>query len=107
MNTQVRKLAAGGLVALALASTIVTSSTPASAQYYHRYHHGRGFGGPIGLGILGGLAAGMIAGAVAAPHYAPPPPYPYAPDPQCYVAQQPVYDQWGQFAGYGPAEVCD
>ncbi|MBV9636591.1 MAG: hypothetical protein JO163_10395 [Methylobacteriaceae bacterium] len=109
MNTTFKKLVAGALVAATLVGTVAVSSESASAQGW-RYRRG-GWGGPLAAGIIGGLALGAIAGAATAPYYGPgygPGPYGpgYGPDPGCYYRRGPIYDQWGNFAGYGPVAVC-
>ncbi len=106
MNTTLKKLATGGIVAVALAGTAIVASAPAEAQYYHR-GYGYGYGAPLAAGLLGGLAAGAIVGAATAPYYAGPPAYAYGPGPGCYWVRGPVYDQWGRFAGYRPTQVCN
>jgi len=117
MNTTLRRLATGGLVALTLAGTVVIPTAPAFAQCYgyhcgwYGHRHGRGWGVPLAAGIIGGLAVGAIAaGAATAPPpppvYGPGGPY-YGPPGQCYYAPRPVYDQWGNYAGTRPTEVCE
>jgi hypothetical protein len=92
MNTTCKKLIAGGLVALTMGAAVAASSTPAAAYWPH-HHWGAGafFGGLIGGLAVGALAAGAAAG-------------PYG---DCYVTRQPVYDDYGNFMGYRPAQVCD
>jgi hypothetical protein len=61
--------------------------------------------------LFGGLAAGaivggaIVAGARAPVYAAPPPPPPAYVD--CGYARRPVFDQWGNFAGYRYIRVCD
>jgi hypothetical protein len=84
------------LAASTLGVTIASTSTPASAQ--------GGFGWGLGAGLLGGFAIGALA---TRPYY--PPPYAYGPypPPGCYVQQRPVYDPYGNFAGYRPVRICN
>jgi hypothetical protein len=61
--------------------------------------------------LFGGFAAGaLVGGALASgPRYAAPPPV-YAAPPvvvDCGYERRPVYDQWGNFAGYRHFRVCD
>jgi hypothetical protein len=61
--------------------------------------------------LFGGLAAGAIvggalaAGARAPVYAAPPPPPPVYVD--CGYERRPVFDRWGNFAGYRYVRVCD
>ncbi|PNG27176.1 hypothetical protein CR492_03535, partial [Methylocella silvestris] len=57
---------------------------------------GWGWGGPAAVGIASGLALGALAGSAG-------PAYGYG---GCYLQNQPVYDSWGQFAGYQRVRVC-
>jgi len=67
-----------------------------------------------GAALLGGFAAGaLVGGAIAsAPRYYAPPPAVYvAPPPPPYYAdcgyqRRPVYDSWGNFAGYRYMRLC-
>ncbi|WP_460452448.1 hypothetical protein [Alsobacter sp. SYSU BS001988] len=108
-STTIRALCAVGLT---LATAAVATSTEASAR------NGRN------AALFGGLAAGAIAGGViangnrafAAPVYGAPA-YGYygaltyyaAPAyvRSCYRERQPVYDDWGDLAGYRVVRVCD
>jgi hypothetical protein len=98
-----------------VAASIATSATPAEAGYYRHWHPGygwysggyyrhgwygghRNWGGAAAAGVLGGLALGALAGATYA--YGP---YYYG---ACSWQNRPVYDSWGNFAGYAPVKVC-
>ena len=87
----VRKTVTAGLAALTLGTATIAASSPAEAWW--RY----GWGAPVAAGVLGGLAAGAIIGSAARP-------YGYGPGP-C-VRRRPVYDGYGNFAGYRPVRVC-
>ena len=91
--TPIRKILTGGLAALTLGMTVAATATPADAQWrggwgggWGGYHRGWGGPGPWAAGAIGGLALGAIA-AGAYNGYG------------C-VANQPVYDNWGNFVGY-------
>lgn len=96
MTSSLKKALVGGLAALTLGVTIAATPVPASAQ--------GGFGWGLGAGLLGGFAIGALA---TRPYY--PPPYAYGPypPPGCYVQQRPVYDPYGNFAGYRPVRICN
>ena len=105
--TRIRKILTGGLAALTISATIAATSTPAAAfggwGYGGGWHgggwHGGGWGpGALAAGAIGGLALGAVA-AGAAGAYGPG--YGYG----C-VANQPVYDPYGNFAGYRRARVA-
>ncbi len=89
----VRKTVTAGLAALTLGTATVAASSPAEAWW--RY----GWGAPVAAGVLGGLAAGAIIGSAARP-------YGYGPGPYPCVRRRPVYDGYGNFAGYRPVRVC-
>ena len=100
--TRIRKTITAGLAALTLGATIAATATPADAFGRHGWGgrggyaygggwggHRRGWGGGPGpwvAGAIGGLALGAVA-AGAYNNYG------------C-VANQPVYDDWGNFVGY-------
>lgn len=107
-----KSLASAALVALTLASSAFGTSTEAAAR------NGRN------AALFGGLAAGALVGsafagssrAYATPAYGAPaygyygrPAYYAAPvyAPSCYRERQPVYDDWGDLAGYRVVRVCD
>ena len=134
MTRLFRNLAAGclvGAVTLAAAAPVSAAPPVAPAQllqaqsgasvekvYYRRVYRGgprayrRGPGPAVGLGVAAGVLGvlGAAAAASAAPAYGYPaygyPVYgaPYAP--ACYIARQPMYDGWGNFAGYQRVRVC-
>ncbi|RFB79472.1 hypothetical protein DYH55_11075 [Methylovirgula sp. 4M-Z18] len=78
------------------------SATPAAAWWRHG---GWGWGGPaIAAGVLGGLVVGSAI-ANSRPYYGPGPGYYY--DGPCHPARTPVYDGYGNFAGYRVVRVCE
>jgi len=108
-KVQVRRRAGGGRV---------VGAAPYRGGYYRGgYYRGRGglsTGAAVGLGV--GAAALGILGAAAAANAAPS--YYYAPAPVyggygyggyggCYIARQPVYDDWGNYIGSQRVRVCD
>jgi hypothetical protein len=113
MTSKLRKAAIGALAALSLGVGVTATATPSAAQgwreggrwhggYWNRgygWHGGYGWGAPAAAGILGGLALGAIAGSgysYGGPAY-------YG---GCSWQNRPVYDSWGNFAGYAPVQVC-
>ena len=106
--TRIRKTITAGLAALTLGATVAATATPADAFGRHGWGgrggyayggswggHRRGWGGGPGpwvAGAIGGLALGAVA-AGAYNNYG------------C-VANQPVYDDWGQFVGYQRVRVA-
>ena len=102
----VRKTAIAGLAALTLGVGVAGSAAPAAAWYRG------GWGGPVAAGVIGGLAAGAIIGSATHPYgygYGPGY-YGYAPEPvynPCYASRRPVYDAYGNFAGYRVVRVCN
>ncbi len=93
--TAVKKTVAAGLAALTLGTATIATSSPAEAWW--RY----GWGAPVAAGVLGGLAAGAIIGSAVRPYgYGP-----YGYGAPC-VRRRPVYDAYGNFAGYRPVRVC-
>ena len=105
--TLVKKSLTAGLAAVTLAGSLAASSAPAAAWGH------RGWGGPFAAGVIGGLATGAIIGSVARPAYGYGygyPAYGYGPEPvydPCYVTRRPVYDGYGDFAGYRRVRVCN
>lgn len=91
----VKKTIAAGLAALTLGTATIASSSPAEAWW--RY----GWGAPVAAGVLGGLAAGAIIGGAVRPYG-----YGYGPGPNPCIRRRPVYDGYGNFAGYRPVRVC-
>ena len=100
---------AAGLALATLSSGLVATATPAAA---------RGWGAPFAGGLIGGLAAGAIIGSATrpaygygyAPSYGYAPAYGYDPVPvyeSCYRGRRPVYDAYGEFAGYRSVRVCN
>ena len=104
--TTIRKTITAGLAALTLGAAVAATATPADAfgrhgwggrggyAYGGGWGHRRGWGGPGPwvAGAIGGLALGAVA-AGAYNNYG------------C-VANQPVYDDWGQFVGYQRVRVA-
>src|SRR5208283_5136763 len=97
----------------------VLASTPASAWYrrYGWYGGGWGWGAPAIAAIgLGALAVGAVAaGAGPYPYYGGcgyygscgyPAAYGYAYPARFCVVRSPVYDDWGNFAGYQRMRVA-
>ncbi|MBV8567372.1 MAG: hypothetical protein JO366_19820 [Methylobacteriaceae bacterium] len=84
-----KKTVAASLAALTLAFGIAASSTPASAFWKKP-------GGAFVGGLIGGLALGAIAAGAAASE-----------EGDCYVTRQRVYDDYGNFMGYRPVQVCN
>lgn len=100
------------VTALSLGSALTISAPPASARD----------AGPVIAGALGGFAAGAIIGN-AMGHGGSYPAYSrgyyeggyypgheyYAPvyARTCYLERRPIYDSWGDFAGYRRIRVCD
>jgi hypothetical protein len=102
--TRIRKFLTVGVAALTLGATAL-SATPASAQWRHHggwggggWHRGGGWGAPAAAGVIGGLALGAIAAGAANGGY-------YGGGYGC-VANQPVYDDWGNFVGYQRVRVA-
>ncbi len=111
MTRMLRKAAIGAVAALTLGAGATTATTPSMAQGWHGgywrggywrggswYGSGWGWGGPVAAGVLGGLAVGALVGSA----YAYGPAY-YG---RCYWQNRPIYDGWGNFAGYQPVQVC-
>jgi hypothetical protein len=111
MTSKLRKAGIGALAALTLGAGLTATATPSASQGWrgYRWHNGywyRGYGwrggygrgAPVATGIIGGLALGALAGAA----------YPYGPAYYggCYWQNRPVYDSWGNFAGYAPVQAC-
>ena len=114
MSILIKKTVIASLAALTLGIAAVSAASPAAAAgpayyghggyhggYHGGWHGGRGWGPAVGLGIIGGLAAGAIV-ASQAPYYGAPAYY----DDGC-IRYRPVYDQWGQYMGRRPVNVCE
>jgi hypothetical protein len=115
MRSTIRKALIGALAASTFGAGVVTAATPSYAQgwrggwsggwrgsYWGRcwgwgcgYHN---WGGAVAAGVAGGVALGALAGAAVS--YGP---YYYG---SCAWQNRPVYDSWGNFAGYAPVHVC-
>ncbi len=93
MRTSLKKSIAVSLAALMLASSLAVSATPAAAFPMGPHHHfggfGWGLGVGLGLGVLGGIAASQPA-------------YGY----NSCVRYRPTYDQWGNYLGRQPINIC-
>ncbi|HMF06414.1 MAG TPA: hypothetical protein VKE72_05315 [Methylocella sp.] len=114
MTGKVRKALIGALAAWTFAAGVMTGATPTLAGGWHGGWYGgwRGgywggcgwgcgynnWGGAVAAGVVGGLALGALAGAAIS--YGP---YYYG---SCSWQNRPVYDSWGNFAGYAPVQVC-
>jgi hypothetical protein len=115
MTTKLRKAAVGALAALTIGAGLAATATPSAAQgwrggggyrwhtgYWHRgygWGGGYGWGEPLAVGAIGGFTLGALTGAA----------YAYGPayyGGGCYLQNRPVYDSWGNFAGYSPVQVC-
>lgn len=117
MTIKSSKAMIGTLAALTFAAGLMAAAPPAAAQrwrggydrwhagYWHRghgWHGGYGgyydWGGPVAAAFTGGFAYGALAGSA----YAYGPAY-YG---GCFWQNRPVYDAWGNFAGYAPVQAC-
>jgi hypothetical protein len=110
MTSTLRKAGIGAFAALTLGAGITAIATPSAAQGWrvgYRWHTGywypeygwrNGYSWGMPIGIVGGFAAGALADAA----------YPYGPVYYggCYWQNRPVYDSWGNFAGYVPVQAC-
>jgi len=107
MRSTIRKVLIGALAASTFGAGVATAATPSFAQGWRGGYWGRcwglgcgyhNWGGAVAAGVAGGLAAGALAGAAIS--YGP---YYYG---SCAWQNRPVYDSWGNFAGYAPVQVC-
>jgi len=113
MTIRLKKAALSALAALTLGAAVTVTATPSAAQNWrgtYRWHAGYWYGGngwgggfygwgvPVAAAVIGGLAVGALAA----------PAYPYGPVYYggCYWQNRPVYDSWGNFAGYAPVQAC-
>jgi hypothetical protein len=129
MGKVINRTLIASLAVLTIGLGVAASATPATADPWHGggggYHgggwhggggyrgggwHGGGWGGrggygygygndwgpAVGLGIVGGLAAGAMIASQA----------PYYGGDDCYQ-YRPIYDQWGQYMGRRPVDVCN
>lgn len=106
MKDRLAKTVAGGLIALAIGAAPLAGATPAAAGDP---------GAAIAAGI-GGFALGALAGSAArpapppyygAPAYYPAPVYEAPPPYRCWRERRPVFDEFGEVAGYRPTRVCE
>ncbi len=120
MTCVLRKAAIGAIAALSLAAVTATP-TPAAAQgWYGNGWHGAGWygggwgsrriywggrwgwgwnwgwGAPVAAGVITGLAAGALSRSAYGTGY-------YG---HCRVQNRPTFDDWGNFVGYVPVQVC-
>jgi hypothetical protein len=84
-----RKILIVGVALATVGTTVAATSAPASA---------RGFG--FGWGVAG-VATGLAVAAAATPYYYGG--YGYG----CYLARQPIYDDYGNYLGSRRIRVCD
>jgi len=103
MPSKLKKATAGATVALVLAAGVLASTaTSADARRWRagpRWHAGYWYGGSGWYGGYGWgapVAAGFVGGLALCPVY-------YG---GCGWQDRPVYDAWGNFAGYAPVQVC-
>jgi hypothetical protein len=112
MITRVKTAFTGAIAALLFGAGISADTPPAAAQGWHRggyrfhagyWYPGYGWGGGYYYGWGAPVAVGLVAGAaLAAPAYAYGPVY-YG---GCYWQNRPVYDSWGNLAGFAPVQAC-
>jgi hypothetical protein len=106
MTGTVRKALIGALAAWTFGAGVMTTATPSFAQGWRGGWYGGGwrggYWGRCGCGCGGGVVCGPALGALAgaAISYGP---YYYG---SCSWQNRPVYDSWGNFAGYAPVQVC-
>lgn len=119
MNATFKKLVAAAAIAGGLAASSLGAATPAAADgrgWGHGWGHGGhgwgygragygwgghrhgGWGAPVAAGVLGALAVGAAIGAAQQPAYG------YNP---CYLADQPITDDWGDVVAYRRVQVCN
>jgi len=119
MRNGVLKTLIGSVAALAIGTSVLTASAPASAQTWHGggWHgggwHGGGWGWRGGYwghrGYWGGgggwwAAPAIVAGALAAGAVASYPYYGYGYN-SCWQVR-PVYDAYGNYLGQSTVNVC-
>jgi hypothetical protein len=108
MTSKLRKAAIGALAVLTLGAGVMATATPSAAQGWrggYRWHTGNWYRGYYGWGapvVAAGVIGGLALGALAATPYAYGPLY-YG---GCTWQNRPVYDSWGNFAGYAPVQAC-
>jgi len=97
MTSKLRKAAVRALAALTLWAGLMATATAADAKHWRagpRWHAGYWYwGAPV--------ATGVALGAVLVCAYAYGPVY-YS----CGWQNRPVYDAWGNFAGFAPVQMC-
>jgi len=106
MTSKLRKAAVSAMAALTLSAALMATATPADAKHWRdgpRWHagywySGYGWGAPV---VATGLIGGVALGAVPVCTYAYGPVY-YS----CGWQNRPVYDAWGNFAGFAPVQMC-
>ncbi|MFO1117804.1 MAG: hypothetical protein U1E28_19150 [Beijerinckiaceae bacterium] len=74
---------------------------------YRPYAYRPGWGAPaLGLGLAAGIVGAAAAAATAPGYWGGYPAYGYYPAPACYIANQPLYDAWGNVAAWQRVRVC-
>ncbi len=106
MTTKLQRLAIGTLGVLSFAAAVAAAAPLEAAPGWrprYRWHAGYWYPGPSWLGHSWACGyCGWGAPAAAATAYAYGPIY-YG---GCYWQSRPVYDAWGNFAGYVPVQAC-
>ena len=99
-TSKAKKVLVAGLCAATLGGTLVTTVTPAEAQWrgrgyyaapYARPYYRRNRGAAVAAGVVGGLALGALAAGAARPAYAAPA---YGGD--CYQVRRRYMDDFGR-----------
>ena len=121
MRADLKKAAAVTIAGVLMLGSLAAAS-PAAADGYYRHgwgyghagygwgrpgwgygggwgghHRHGGWGAPVAAGLLGALAVGAAIGAAQ-------PAYGYNP---CYLADQPITDDWGNVVAYRRVQVCN
>lgn len=94
--TTIRKTIASALAVLTVAGALTATAGSAEAAPRHRNWNG----GAVAAGVVGAIALGAIAASAAQAR-------PAQPAYECGWERQPVYNQWGEFAGWRRVQVCD
>ena len=95
MNAFAKKSLTASLAALTLGVTIAATASPAEA----RWGRNAAFFGGAAVGLLG---AGIVANSYARPVYAE-----RVYGGSCWTERRAVYNRFGDFVGYRPAQVCN
>lgn len=96
--TRMRKIFTAAIAAASLGAGVVATSTPAAAWYCGPFGCGGGYGwgggaGAVAAGVVGGMALGAMAASAVSNSYS------------C-VADQPIYNRYGNFVGYRRVRVA-